>query len=292
MSIHKVLCPIDFSPGSDQALRVAVQVATEHDAELVILHAWYVPPLSFAGEYPLPPEVIQQMSDDAELGLAAAAREAANLGAKRVSTRIRTGLPWSTIVDTATDGIDLIVIGTHGRTGLGRVLLGSVAEKVIRHAPCSSLAVRPDTVAKPFVHALCPTDFSTSSSYAMKLATEIVRPDGGSIDLAHVLELPVSYSGDLPMPQMYRNLDALSSAELERATMELRGKTTMKVTGRSRIGHPGAEILAMIDADPTIDLVVMGSHGRTGLKRLLLGSIAEKIVRNARCPVLVAREHP
>jgi nucleotide-binding universal stress UspA family protein len=84
-------------------------------------------------------------------------------------------------------------------------------------------------------------------------------------------------------------LDRRSAELLDQWASQLRGKISVPVTTTARIGWPGAEILAALDRDSTVDLVVMGSHGRTGIKRVLLGSVAEKIVRHARCPVLVAR---
>lgn len=293
MSFTKILCPIDFSAGSQQAMRVAVRLANERGAELVLLHVWHVPPLAFSGEYMLSADLIQEMSDAAQRSLDTALHDAIALGAKRATTKLATGVPWNTITETATetteDGFELIVIGTHGRTGLTRFLLGSVAEKVVRHAPCSVLTVRPDGDPQPFRHVLCPVDFSASSRQAMELAAELVAPGGMGITLLHVLELPVAYSGEPRLPELYRDLDKRSVDLLEQWATQLGAKTSVPVTARSRIGGAGGETLAVLDDDRTFDLVVMGSHGRSGIARVLLGSAAEKVVRHARCPVLVAR---
>ena len=289
MSLRKILCPIDFSAGSQQAMRVAVRLANERDAELVLLHAWHVPPVAFSGEYTFSADLIQEMSDDAERGLEAALGDAIALGARRVTRRFVAGLPWSKITEAAGDGFDLIVIGTHGRTGLPRFLLGSVAEMVVRHAPCSVLAVRADGDPEPFRHVLCPVDFSASSRQAMELAAELIAPAGVGITLLHVLELPVAYSGEPRLPELYRDLDKHSADLLDQWTAELRTKTSVPVTARSRIGRPASQTVAVLDDDRTFDLVVMGGHGRSGVARVLLGSVAEQVVRHARCPVLVAR---
>jgi nucleotide-binding universal stress UspA family protein len=289
MSLTKILCPIDFSAGSQQAMRVAVRLANEHGAELVLLHTWHVPPMAFSGESMLSAEIIQEMRDDAQRGLDAAFHAAAVLGAKRATAKLATGVPWDTITETAEAGFELIVIGTHGRTGLPRFLLGSVAEKVVRHAPCSVLTVRHDGNLQPFRHVLCPVDFSASSRQAMELAAELVAPGGAGITLLHVLELPIAFSGEPRLPELYRDLDKRSADLLDEWTTQLRTKTSVPVTARSRIGGAGGETLAVIDDDRTFDLVVMGSHGRSGIARALLGSAAEKVVRHARCPVVVAR---
>jgi nucleotide-binding universal stress UspA family protein len=291
MSFHKILCPIDFSAGSQHAMRVAVRLAEESSAELALVHVWYVPASVYPSEFPLPAQLLQRMSDDAQRGLDAAVAEAGALGARRVSGKLLTGVPWHRLADElAEPAFDLAVIGTHGRTGLARILLGSVAEKVVRHAPCSVLVARPDGDPRPFTHVLCPVDFSDASRRAMNLAAEVVRPGGAGITLLHVVEAPVAFGGELPDPEFLRAADKRAAEQLERWAAELRGKVSVPVTMRSRVGWAGAETLAALDHDPTIDLVVMGSHGRTGIARALLGSVAEKVVRHARCPVLVARE--
>ena len=290
MTFRKILCPIDFSPGSQQAMQAAVRLVIEHDAELVLVHAWYLPPVALGGELTLSAELMQQLSDDAQRGLDDAVREANSLGAKRVMPRLLSGVPWAAIIKAAEHDIDLIVVGTHGRTGLARILIGSVAEKVIRHAPCPVLVVRPDGTPGPFTHVLCPVDFSASARQATELAVQLVQPGGAGITLLHVIEVPVAYSGEIRDPGFYRELDKRSTALLEEWGAELRTKTAVPVSIRCRIGHPGAQTLAALDGDRTFDLVVMGSHGRTGIARALLGSVAEKVVRHASCPVLVARQ--
>lgn len=140
---RKILCPIDFSAGSQQAMRLAVQLAVEANAELVLAHAWQLPRLAFAGVGPIPADSLDAMIQEGEAALADVERAAADLGARRVTARFMSGVPWEQIVDTArAETFDLVVMGTHGRTGLKHVLLGSVAEKVVRHAPCSVLVVR------------------------------------------------------------------------------------------------------------------------------------------------------
>jgi nucleotide-binding universal stress UspA family protein len=293
MAFTKIMCSVDFSPGSQQAMRTAVRLANEHDAELVLVHAWYLPPTAFAGTYVYAPDIVQTMSDDAQHALENAVGEARKLGARRVTSRMMNGLPWQQIVEAARREPDLglLVIGTHGRTGLSRVLLGSVAELVVRHAPCPVLTVRPGNEPTPYGHVLCPVDLSRPSREAMNVAVELVKPGSAGIALLHVLELPVSYAGELRIPDFHRELDARSAALMDRWTAELEAKVSVPVTQLTRIGHPGAQILALLEHDRTFDLVVMGSHGHTGVERMLLGSVAEKVVRHARCPVLVAHSH-
>jgi nucleotide-binding universal stress UspA family protein len=288
MAFHTILCPVDFSPGSQQAMRTAVRIAREREAELVLAHSWYLPPMTFAGEATYPAEVVQQLGDEAQRGLETAVGEAAKLGARRITSRLLSGLPSQQIVELARrePEIDLIVIGTHGRSGLARVLLGSVGELVVRHAPCPVLTVRPETEAAPFRHVLCPIDLSRPAREALDHAAELVQPGGAGITLLHVLDLPASTR--TRAPDFHRDLDARSAALLDGWTIELRARTTVPVTQLTRAGSPGAQILALLDDDRSFDLVVMGSHGHTGIARMVLGSVAEKVARHARCPALVA----
>ncbi|TMQ07606.1 MAG: universal stress protein [Deltaproteobacteria bacterium] len=180
MAFQRILCPVDFSPGSQQAMRIAAELANEHDAELALLHAWYLPPVAFSGEYMYPADVVQQLSDEAQRGIEAAVAEARALGVRRVTSQLLSGVPWQQIVDAARrdPAVGLIVIGTHGRSGLARVLLGSVAEMVVRHAPCPVMTVPLDTRPRPFSHVVRPVDPSARSHDAIDLAARLAQPGG------------------------------------------------------------------------------------------------------------------
>lgn len=289
MAIKRIYCPVDFSAGSTHALGTAVRLAREREAELVVFHAWFLPANTFAIEYVYPQAVVQHLSEDAQQGLDAARLKAVELGALRVTSQLAHGSPWQKIVDAAQadPACDLIVIGSHGRTGLSRVLLGSVAEMVVRHAPCPVLTVRGAAEPRPFAHLLCPVDFSPWSREAIDLATELALPERAAITLLHVLEPPVAW-GEVRPFDVYEQISGHATNTLEDWTRELTAKLARPVHQKIRVGRAGAQLLAAVDDDPTIDLVVMGSHGRTGITRLALGSVAEKTVRHARCSVAVA----
>jgi len=285
------MCPTDFSPGSQHAAQLAARVAASSGAELVLVHVWHVPMLAYGGADPFPAEVIERMIKDKERKLAAATREAEALGVQRVSSQFLTGAPWSQIVEAlgADEAFDVVVTGTHGRTGLARMLLGSVAERVTRHAPCSVLVARPGGEASTFSHVLCPIDFSESSRAALDHAAELAAPGGAGITLLHVIELPITYNDELSMADFLEGIEQRSRGLLDDWADELRGRTSAPVTVELRVGSPVMQTLDVLDNDPSFDLIVVGSHGRTGLSRALLGSVAEKLVRHAACPVLVGR---
>lgn len=281
---EKLLCPVDFSPGSQQALELAASLAKETGAELVVAHAWHVMPVAYM-EYPLADDSWKLLTQDAMRLLGDARERAQQLGAKRVSTVFATGLPWQQIVETAGDrSFDLIVIGSHGRTGISRFVLGSVAERVVRHAPCSVLVARRERAA--FQHALCAIDFSDDSHVAMDRARDLVRERA---TLFHAIEPPAFFAFEPHRPEIAGELERRATVALEQWAHELDGRAKLAVDYRTAFGSPAHEALAVIDADPTIDLAIVGSRGRTGIKRALLGSVAEKIVRHAPCSVLVAR---
>jgi len=288
MRFRKILCPIDFSAGSDQALRTAARLARSSDAELVLTHSWYVPPLAYAGEaWTLSAELVDQLVEDSTRGLAAAVATAEELGARTTSV-LQSGVPGDRIVALLAEdaAFDLAVVGTHGRTGLARVFLGSVAEQVVRHAPCSVLAARPRLEEGPFEKILCPIDFSESAHDAVALAAD-VGGEKAEIALFHAVELPL-FGEDPTIADSVAELDRVTTTVIEQWAEKLRTTYRGTVTAQTRHGSAGAQILHVLEAG-RYDLAVMGTHGRTGLRRALLGSVAEKTVRHANCPVLVAR---
>jgi universal stress protein A len=143
MGFTKILCPVDFSACSQEALRTAAELARDWSAQLVVAHVWE-PPKWSTGEVMIGPEVIQDMVDAEEAELKNWKATAKQLGAREVGTRFLSGVAWDGVLALLKDdpAIDLVVMGTHGRTGLKHVLIGSVAEKVVRHAPCAVLVVR------------------------------------------------------------------------------------------------------------------------------------------------------
>ena len=252
-------------------MRTAIQIAKRTDAELVLAHVWHVPAIAFANEELALSCVSQNAMDDAQRELDAVVRDAGAQLARPATARIRPGGPWSKIVSLLEEqAFDLCVIGTQGRTGLARVLLGSVTEKVVRHAPCSVLVVRPDNGAKAFQHVLVPTDFSTSAAHALDLAESLVSSDG-RITLLHVLEVAGPCPGRVSDADVAYLDDRAGTALRDLAVT----KSNARIAAVSRVGWPGVQILAELDEEPSIDLVAMGSHGRTGIKRALIGSVAE-----------------
>lgn len=143
MTGHKILCALDFSAGSQRALQMAIRLAREQNAALVLMHVWYVPSTG-VGDFPFSLGMAARIVGHASQSLDAAVEEARAEGLATVTSELVQGIPGWTIIEAANRDpeIDLVVVGTHGRTGIARVLVGSVAEYIVRHAPCPVLVAR------------------------------------------------------------------------------------------------------------------------------------------------------
>lgn len=141
----RICCPIDFSDASRAAMEVAADLARRTGAELWLLHAYPVPGYTFPdGSVVASPKMLQDLADGAQRHLDEWRTAAEGLGAPRVETAKEAGEPAAEIVAFARErGVDLLVLGTHGRTGLEHALMGSIAERVVRKAHCPVLTVRP-----------------------------------------------------------------------------------------------------------------------------------------------------
>lgn len=148
-AIHKILHPTDFSKGAEPATELAIEMARRFDAELTFLHVYGTPVQMgpFGDGYALPPELLQKLREDTERALEGLVLRATYAGV-RARTLSTDGNVAESIVSLAGDNVDLIVMGTHGRTGLKHLLLGSVAERILRSAPCPVLTVREPAAKK------------------------------------------------------------------------------------------------------------------------------------------------
>ena len=139
----KICCPVDFSETSRAALEEAAELARRYEAELALVHV-FEPPAATADLMVAPPEMFEQTAKDLERKLELWKGEAERRGAKVVRAVVMTGAAATEAVRFAREGgYDLVVMGTHGRRGIRHLVLGSVAERVVREAPCAVLVVRP-----------------------------------------------------------------------------------------------------------------------------------------------------
>jgi nucleotide-binding universal stress UspA family protein len=198
------------------------------------------------------------------------------------------------------ESIDLVVMGTHGRRGLRHLALGSVAEEVLRFSTCPVLAVRkPDDESAEIEggmpgldRILVPVDFSRDADRALEYALDMARQRGAHLELLYVVENLTYPDFYYPAPpsreQMTEEISERAGKRLRERLDDLGGEEPATVDVGVEIGDPVEEVVARA-GEAGSELIVMGSRGRTGLERILLGSVAEGVIRRAPCPVLVVK---
>jgi nucleotide-binding universal stress UspA family protein len=198
------------------------------------------------------------------------------------------------ILERATSlGADLMILGTHGRGGIERFVLGSVTEKVVRKAACPVLTVPPPTLTAaklPYKRLLCPVDFSTSSLAALRFALSIAKESDAHVTVLHVLDWPPE--GELIVErfdtaEFRRVVEEQTRAQLEGLISD-EARTWSNPETQVAYGKPYRQILELAEREQP-DLIVMGVRGRNPIDLALFGSTASHVVRRASCPVLTLR---
>lgn len=300
LNIERILFPTDFSECADHALRQALMMAEAHGAELHMLHALVLhaaDPADPARRFPDEARILGELEEIAAARMEASA-ERHGIGRVRVERVQRRAIsPVSAILDYAEEAVmDLIVMGTHGRRALGRMLLGSVAREVVRQAGRPVLTVRHEEDAElpeRIRRILVPVDFSDHSRLGFDYAVELARTFGAGLQVLHVVEealYPDFYYPILATPEAVSGETGESLQEALSEWLEETGGTPSDVEVALHVGagRAAAEIARAVD-DRDSDLVVLSSHGRTGLDRMLLGSVAEGVVRRSPAPVLTVK---
>jgi nucleotide-binding universal stress UspA family protein len=299
IEIKQILCPIDFSDHSRHAFDHAAAIARWYESTITLLYVHPVVPLAAVapGAPAFPPLVVTQA--DMDQVRESMERFVEEETGSRVSVRyqISEGSAAPEILYQA-DGLpaDLIVLGTHGRSGFERLVLGSVAEKVLRRAGCPVLTVpprAPDAVpAALFRNILCATDFSDSATLALNYAMSIAQEADARLTVVHVAEIPSDGEGELfsgsdALRQYAVVTQAQRTALLQAAVPDaVRAYCTVDTVLAK--GRPYREILRIAEERKT-DLIVIGVHGRDVVDRMLFGSTTQHVVRQATCPVLTLR---
>jgi nucleotide-binding universal stress UspA family protein len=297
VSFRHVLCPVDFSESSLRALDYAVILARRFDAHLTVLHAapTFDPLTIRAGSLADDVRLVNLPTREEVVAELARAAHDSGADADRLNTVAEVGQTVPTIVDQAvTRKADLLVVGTHGRSGFERFLLGSVTEKLLRKAPCPVLTVPPhaERGALPsgrFARVLCPMDFSPAALQALGFALELARDPGGVVTVLHVIEFLAEHE---PRATAHFNVEEFRRALVEEAHERLRKVISEAPAGARTvrdvvsIGRAYTEVLRVGEGH---DLIVMGAQGHSGLALSLFGSTTQYVVRGAACPVLTVR---
>jgi len=299
MRIQRILCPVDFSATTEAGLAPATSLATEYGADLILLHVLNFP---FAQIEALPPgfdveSYYEAMADEANAHMAGLFdADAADF--MEATTQVERGVPHAEIARVCKDGaIDLVVIPTHARRGLGRLLMGSTTDHVVRMVNCPVLTVHPgDTPAFKPETILCATDFSHAADQALRVACDMAQRYDARLVLLHVVTLWEYDPGNPswrfpPLPEEYQSsLIEGPQRELEARREQISDTASEVDTLLVRGFDAAAEVVRVASSEVNADLVVLGTHGHTGLAHLLLGSVAGKVVRTFPGPVLTVRQ--
>ena len=301
--VRHILCPVDFSDMSRHALDHAVAFARWYKARVTVLHAHQIamPNLGmpYVGPTSLEPFVLTE-TDRREL--------LDRLDEYVAADRASSGVDIETVIDEAvsapaailqhasTDNADLIVIGTHGRSGFDRFVLGSVAEKVLRKSCCPVLTVPPhipEAVPRrldAMERIVCGIDFSASSLRALEYASSLAAQSGARVTVLHVLDVP-------PAGADLSGLAGFRAALFNDAHHRLDEAITIAVpqgvpTDSLLLAGKSYRELLRVAGEQDANLIVLGVQGHGIIDRAFFGSTADHVVREAACPVLTLRARP
>ena len=291
-TIHRIVYATDLSCVSEPAWDETRRLGRLFDAEILLLHV-SPPPFVFPTEGYFPPhlyeELLQNARRTAEERFDHLLGSVAGSGLK-LRIRVEEGPPAPRILEVVTEeAADLLVVGTHGRAGLQRVLVGSVADRLLRQATCPVLTVRPipGSTPRPEIRRICyATDFSPTARAAWPWVVAIASAAGAEVDLVHVTFEPVvdSHMSAETIGRMAQLLDEQGRIEVERF-LEVSTLPRERIHVRVTRGIADEQIVHSAQ-EHAADLIVMGTHGWSGVVRWMLGSVAHGVIQTAPCPVL------
>lgn len=305
LRIENILVAIDFSPASVAAMELALPLAKRFGADLHLVHV-------FEPDYPLARMMAMPLIVP-ELQVGKRVRRHLKDVAKKYSIELPPenihavkGRPFEEVCRLARDRqMDLIIMATRGNTGLKHLALGSTAERIVRYSPCPVLVVREvDQDRKAdrngrlrgpadFRRILVPVDFSECSMVGLNYAKRLAKQFGAKIILLHSLALQYFIASDeyarYDLPLLLQQTDRAARQQM-RDLVQKTDWEGIAVESSVQMGHPGQHICAQTETNGA-DLVVISTHGRTGLRHVLAGSVAEYVVRHASRPVLVVPSH-
>jgi len=294
VEIRRILCPVDLSDVSRHTADHAVMFARWYDASITALHVCnplVVPSANFTlAGIAVPPALTGEDVQGVREQVLACFPSAGPLDIEVV---VESGPPADRILARANaQSAALVVIGTHGAGGFEHLLLGSVAEKVLRKAVCPVLTVphhSRTTSRLPFRRLLCPVDFSESSLAALEFAFSLAQEGDAELTILHVFDAGDEPLTDRPInvPEYRKQLEHDLTVRLEALVPESVRSWCRPLT-RTAHGKAYREILG-IATEESCDLIVMGVHGRNALDLMLFGSTTNQVLRRATCPVLTLR---
>jgi nucleotide-binding universal stress UspA family protein len=304
LNIQNIIVPIDFSKMSMPAIQIAKQLARRFGASVHLAHA---PQFNYAIDCvapaaPIAPFFVSYQQHGEQTTLKELRRLATECSVTSATCNVLGGAPpFDEICRLAqTIASDLIVMPTHGRTGLKHVFLGSTAERIVQHSSCPvfvtrGTALRANNGSRFRIKTiLVPVDFSSCSREGLRYAIAFANEFGAKIILLHATYLGYVYSCD---GTAIYDIAGLQKAARKNAERKMRELVRFVNFGDVKFETVFTEDSPVIDIcafakDHPIDLIVTSTHGLTGFTHVLIGSIAEQVVRHAPCSVLVVPSHP
>jgi nucleotide-binding universal stress UspA family protein len=287
----KILALYDMSRPSQRALAWALRMAAAFASELQV--AFILGSEELQGQGTASPEGYERdferlIRQDLDRHARRLPKEDAKAALRACGVSVSRGAPTASLLNLiARERPGLVIVGSHGRTGLARVAMGSVAERIVRHSTSPVLVARTDP-AWPLSTVLVPLDFSESDEESLHLASVLGTAVPASFELLHVLAY--REVAGLIYPEAVAAWSVGERSEREReAEGKIREEAArhpqLKSSPLVAVGAPAAGILDEARGSAA-DLILIATHGRTGLPRLFLGSVAEQVIRYAPCSVL------
>ena len=276
---ERVLIPTDGSDTAAAAVDHGLSLAAAYGASVTFLFVADVYAMSTVPER-------EEASEHGQAVVDSLVERAADEGVEADGT-VRAGFPHEEILDESSDtGADLVVMSSHGRTGIERFLSGSVTEKVVRLSAVPVLTVHEDDADSDAAYdrVLVPTDGSDTAARAVETGVGVAREFDAALDVLSVVET-TGVGFDIRSEQYREERQRAAQRIVDDAVERARAAGVASAEGFVAFGIPHEEIVALAE-ERGADLVVMGTHGRTGLDRYLLGSVAERTLRIAGVPVL------
>jgi nucleotide-binding universal stress UspA family protein len=293
--INKIVVPCDFSELSKNALNLALFLTESFSAKLTVVHARILyedNPNMIAGEIKSLKEYEKQMDDMIlEQMKEHTDKHKHKLSIKHELIRGYSVAP-SLLNYLNANNFDLIILGTHGHTSIEHFLLGSVAEKVIKYAPCPVITLRPNvklmTAPK---RILIPFDFSEYAKKSFQYAVNLAKKFQAELDLLYVVDLdvhPALYAwGMKSVLQIIPDIEKKAKNDFKKIIKQ-ENTAGLKINTFFREGKPHREIVKFAN-EKKHDLIIMATHALSGIDRLLLGSVTEKVIRSAPCAALTLK---
>ena len=305
LNIQNIVVPIDFSEMSARAIQIAKRLARRFAASIHLAH---VHQFNYAADFvaPAPPIVpfsFMPYEQNAEqTALKELKKVASECGISSAKCDVLSGAPPFDEICRLGQRMpaDLIVMPTHGRTGLKHIFLGSTAERIVQHSSCPVLVTRENSAQSKngsrlrIKIILVPVDFSSCSPEGLRYAIAFAKEFGAKIILLHVTYLGYVYSCEGTAIYDIPGLQKAARKNAERKMRELVRSVNfgpVKFETAFGDGSPALDICAFAK-DHSVDLIITSTHGFTGLKHVLIGSITEQVVRHAPCSVLAVPSHP